>query len=164
MTGKSFFSAKVIAGLLGVGKRTVHRRALREGWQKRDDGYRLQYAVPRTLLPLCKSRPAAPSILCQASLIRELKRAAAVLGFVQARQRDPGRGVERALDSTVKDLRHLVAFSKGTLRHWIAGVERDGLAALGEHKAGRVGRKPARLEKMFRRLQPAPRPSKEGEI
>lgn len=150
MTDQPFFTARVIASALGVSQKSVHRRAKRESWQNRSDGYRVEYAVPRALRRLCKTRAGVPSILYQDRLIRELSRAAAVLGFVQEMRRDPRGGVEHVLDATVKNFHHLISFSKSSLRGWIAGVERDGLPALKERKAGHVGRKSARLERILR--------------
>lgn len=41
-----FFRARDISSALGVGKRTVHRRARRERWPKRRAGNRFLYAPP----------------------------------------------------------------------------------------------------------------------
>ena len=87
-----------------------------------------------------------PPIWDQPRTIRELLRASAVLGFCHRVQHDPKHGIERALQETVSDFRHLVTISTRTLRAWVSAVERGGLAALSEKKIGRVGRKSSRLE------------------
>ncbi|HXR47599.1 MAG TPA: hypothetical protein VN784_09180 [Candidatus Limnocylindrales bacterium] len=149
---KLFFTARVIADALRVSQKTVHRRARRENWPARSNGYRIEYRVPRSVLRLCQASASSPipSILYQPARIRELKRAAAVLGFVLEMQRDPQRGIEWTLQATVKRFKHLMRFSVGILRRWVSGVEGGGVAALAEHKAGRVGRKAARLDKILR--------------
>ena len=146
----SFFPAHVIASVLKVTHKTVHSRARRENWPSRPHGNRVEYAPPRPLLHLCQELEPVPSILYQQTRIRELRRAATVLGYVLEMQRNPQRGVERALLATVKKFRHLMPFSVTALRRWVAGVEQKGLLALQERKLGCVGRKAFRLEKMLR--------------
>lgn len=147
---KSFFPARVVSDALNVSQKSVHRRAKREGWPRRQRGYRVEYAVPHGLLRACQGRTPIPSILYQPARIRELKRAAAVLGYALEIQRNPERGVEKALVATVRQFKHLMRFSVSALREWISADERSGLAGLQEHKLGRVGRKAARLEKILK--------------
>lgn len=147
---KSFFTAHALADALNVSQKSIHRLAKREGWPSRTRGYRVEYAVPRQVWQACRGLPPATSILYQPARIRELKRAVAIFGYVRQMQRNPQRGTEWALEATVKDFQHLMRFSTSALRQWISGIERGGLAALHEHKAGRVGRKSGRLERILR--------------
>lgn len=147
---KSFFTAHAIADALNVSQKSIHRQAKREGWPSRTRGYRVEYAVPRQVWQACRALPPATSILYQPARIRELKRAVAVFGYVRQMQRNPQRGIEWALQTTIKDFQHLMTFSVGALRQWISAVELGGVAALAEHKAGHVGRKAALLNKILR--------------
>ena len=146
---KSFFPARVISAVAGGCSRTARRRAQREGWPKRRRGNLLEFAVPRELRRRCEAVSPLPPIWDRPRTIRELLRAAAVLGFCRRVQRDPKQGVERALRETVSDFRRLTKFSPRILRRWIAAVERDGLSALCERKIGVVGRKSTRLERVL---------------
>lgn len=143
---KTFFSARVISSAIGVSQKTIHRRAQRQRWPKQERGHRVEYKVPHRLRRACEALDPVPSIWEQSRTLRELLRAAAVLAYCRRVQRDSKRGIERALRETVSDFRHILKFSPGALRQWISAVERDGLAALREHKIGRVGRKSSRLE------------------
>ncbi len=145
-SGKFFFPASVIAAAVKVTSKTAHRRAKREQWAKRQRGNHFEYAVPARLHGSCAAVAPAPAIFDQARTLRELMRAAAVLGFCLRVHRNPTHGIERALRDTASDFRHLHKFSPTALRRWIRATERGGLTALREQKAGRVGRKSNRLE------------------
>lgn len=145
-SSKSFFPARVISSVAGCCSKTVKRHALREGWPKRQRGNHFEYGVPHSLRRRCMTLAPVPPIWDQPRTIRELLRASAVLGFCHRVQHDPKHGIERALQETVSDFRHLVTISTRTLRAWVSAVERGGLAALSEKKIGRVGRKSSRLE------------------
>ncbi len=147
---KQFFTAAQLVSGLQVSAKTIRRRARRENWPKRQRGYRVEFRPPPRVRRLCEASTPVPAIFHQPARIRELKRAAAVLGFVQEMQRNPQRGIERALAATVKNFQHLLPFSVRALRQWIHAVEQGGLAALAEHKVGRVGRKSGRLERILR--------------
>jgi len=147
---KQFFTAAQIVSGLQVSAKTIHRRARREGWPKRQRGYRVEYRPPARVRRLCEASTPATAIFYQPARIRELKRAAAVLGFVLEMQRNPQRGIERALAATEKNFQHLLPFSVRALRQWIHAVEQLGLAGLAEHKLGNVGRKSARLHKILK--------------
>ena len=147
---KSYFPTKAIAHAMSVSQKTVRNRADQESWPKRSFGYRIEFRVPRRLQRSCQASAPIPSILFQPRLIRELKRGTVVLGFVLEMERNPQRGVEWALQATVKDFQHLLRFSVSALRRWVSGVAQKGLLALQERKAGRVGRKSFRLAKMLK--------------
>jgi len=147
---KRFFTAAQIISGLQVTAKTVHRRARRENWPRRQRGYRVEYLPPPRVRRLCEASAPVPAIFHQEDRIRELKRGAAVLGFVLEMERNPQRGIERALAATVKNFSHLMPFSVRALRQWICAVEHGGLAALAEHKIGRVGRKSARLHRILK--------------
>jgi hypothetical protein len=146
---KSFFPARVISSVVGGCSRTARRRARREGWPLRQRGNLFEYEVPRNLRRRCAALSPVPPIWDQPRTIRELLRAAAILGFCRRIQRNPRHGIERALQETASDFRHLLKFSTRTLRAWISAVERGGLTALREQKVGRVGRKSNRLESVL---------------
>lgn len=112
-------------------------------------GNRAKYSVPRHLVARLKQSAPALSIFEQGETIRALNRACAVRGFIQEMQRNPKQGIERALNITVSRFQRLTPLSVRALRRWIQNVERDGLGALHENKAGRVGRRAAELHKML---------------
>ena len=142
--GKAFFTAAQIGDFLQVSKHTARQRARREGWPARKIGNRVEFAPPANLRPADAPLP-VPALIFQTDKIRELKRAAAVLGFIEEMQLHPHRGIERALAATALNFSHIFPFTSRALRAWISTVERAGLAGLRENKLGRVGRKAARL-------------------
>lgn len=146
---QKFFPARIISEADGACSKTIHRRATREGWPKVKRGNRLEYAPPRRLRRSCAALVKITPIWQQPRTLRELLRAAAVLGFCLRVQRKPAQGTRVALKETSADLRRLFRFSPTALARWVAGVERNGLPALRENKLGRVGRKSARLERIL---------------
>ena len=115
--GKVFFTAAQIGDFLQVSKHTARQRARREGWPARKIGNRVEFAPPANLRPADAPLP-VPAIIFQEATIRELKRAAAVLGYVQALQCNPKRGIERALVATSKNFAALLPFTARALRAW----------------------------------------------
>lgn len=148
-TKERIFPARVIAEASGVSVSSVRRRAQRESWPRRRRGNRVEYGVPRHLLCRCRSLSDGPSIFDQPKTLRELKRAAAVLGFVFEMLKHPRLGTEKTLKLTTARYWPLMRFSPRQLRRWVAAVEREGITALQERKRGRVGRKSARLERIL---------------
>lgn len=129
---------------------TVHSRAKREGWPARLVGNRTDYRPPQGLARFDDLGSPLPSLLYQPTRLRELKRAAVCLGFALELQRNPARGIERALAVTVRNFQRLLRFSPRALRRWVSAVEQRGLRGLEEQKLGRVGRKAVRLHKILR--------------
>jgi hypothetical protein len=148
-TDQTFYPARIISAAEGVCSRSVHRRASRERWPTAKRGNRLEYAPPRRLRRSCAALVKVTPIWQQPRTLRELLRAAAVLGFCLRVRREPARGTRAAFRQTAADLRRLFKFSPTALERWVSGVARDGLAALRENKLGRVGRKSARLERIL---------------
>ena len=142
-----FLPATIIASANGVTAKTVHRQARRERWPLRRQGNRVKYIAPRGML---KAVNVKASPLDQPRLLRELLRAAAVAAFILEMQRNPKCGIERALSLTSEKFPRVFEFSPRALRRWVTLVEADGITALQEHKAGIVGRKSTRLERLLR--------------
>src|ERR1017187_5061921 len=83
-----FFSASVIAAAESTSNKSIHRRARREGWPARRRGNSLQYVPSRGMKVRCQKVLAPRTCLLDSErTLRELKRAAAVCGFVQTFQR-----------------------------------------------------------------------------
>ena len=99
---------------------------------------------------MLKAVNAKASLLENPRLLRELLRAAAVAAFILEMQRNPKLGIERALVITAGNFPRVFRFSARVLRRWVSLVEANGLSALQEHKAGVVGRKSMRLERILR--------------
>jgi hypothetical protein len=140
----NFFPARTIAKANRIAVDTVRYRARRGRWPVKWQGKRVKYLPPGRLQRLLK--PA----LNEQRLLRELLRAVAVAGFMLELRRNAKCGIERALIITASKYRHLFKFSPFALRRWVIAVQRGGLAALQERKAGVVGRKPFRLERILR--------------
>jgi len=146
---KLFFPSSVLAQVLDVDKSTVRRRAERENLPHRRQGNRDEFCPPRAVCRRCKGLSPASPIFDQARAMRELHRCAAVLGFLLELERNPRRGIERALKRTSSNFRHLMRFTPMSLRRWVTAVKRRGLAGLMERKVGVVGCKSARLERIL---------------
>jgi hypothetical protein len=145
-----FYTAGQIAKADGVTPNTIRRRARRERWPSQPHGKHVAYRAPQRLgRKIFAVRPVF-SILNDVEILRALDRAAAVNGFIREMKRDTKCGIERALDLTVSNFRHLMPFSVRALRCWINNVVRGGLGALHERKAGRVGRRARELHKVLK--------------
>ncbi|MGH7942405.1 MAG: hypothetical protein ACREFR_15160 [Limisphaerales bacterium] len=145
----NFFPAQAISNAAGVSVKTLRRRAQREQWPLVRQGKRVLYQPPYRLQKLLG--PVLPSHFWnQPRAMRELLRAVAVAGFALELQRNAKSGIELALKTTPGKYRRLFEFSPRALRRWVVLVSRGGLAALEERKAGIVGRKPTRLERILR--------------
>jgi hypothetical protein len=147
---KRFFPASRIARAAEVCSKTIRRRALREKWEVRERGRRREFVPPRSLRRELGSATRPLSIFDNERLLAALRRAVAVYGFVQEARRNPLKGIERALKATPENFTRLFKFSSTALRRWKTAVEQRGLAALEDHRAGKSGRKSARLEKILR--------------
>ena len=140
----NFFPAKTIANAAGICIETARARARRKRWPLRWQGKRVKYRPPYRLQKMIK--PAFD----EQRILRECLRAAAVAGFLLEMRRNARVGIEQALEVTASKYRHLFKFAPRALRRWVSLVQRGGVAALQEHKAGVVGRKPMRLEGILR--------------
>ena len=145
-----FLPAQILATAKGVAAVTIHRQARRERWPSRWEGNQLLYKSPRGVARNVKSISYRPSLLNQPRVLRELLRAAAVAAFILEMRRNPKCGIERALVLTSEKFPRVFEFSPRALRRWVSLVEADGITALQEHKAGIVGRKSTRLERILR--------------
>jgi hypothetical protein len=146
---KLFFPVRTISAVLAVCPQTAQRRAQRKGWPRRQRGNRFEFCVPGRLRGKCQALSPLPRIFDQPRTLTELKRATAVLGFCLRIKRNPKLKFERALQLTVSDFKHLFQFSTFALRRWALAVERYGVMALHDNRAGHSGRKSARLEKIL---------------
>jgi hypothetical protein len=146
---KPFYTAGTIARSKGVDAKTIRLRARRERWQSRRQGNRVEYRVPFDLAKSLKGISPKLSLADQPRALRELLRAAAVASFILELRRNPRYGVERALAVTASNFRRVFKFSVRGLRYWVSAVEASGIAGLKEHKAGVVGRKSSRLERIL---------------
>lgn len=147
---KTFFPARTIAKAERIAVDTIRYRARRGRWPAKWQGKRVKYRPPGRLQKLLKPALAAQPFLNEQRLFRELLRAAVVAGFMLELRHNAKCGIERALIVTASKYRHLFKFSPFALRRWVVAVQRGGLAALQERKAGVVGRKPMRLERILR--------------
>ena len=145
-----FYTAGQIARVAGVTANTIRRRAARERWPAQPLGNCVAYRAPRRLgRKIFAVRPIF-AILNDSETLRALDRAAAVNGFIREMKRNSKCGIERALSLTVSKFGHLMPLSVRALRRWINNVARDGVRALHEHKAGRVGRRAKDLNKILK--------------
>jgi|SRR5208282_6125327 len=147
-TGGKWRTARQIALALGVYKKAVHRKALREQWPVQKVGNRLLYRVPHSLRrrlgpspqPAAGGTfpPAVPPVE-RARLLRAWFRFKAVceLENLIALRVPP----ERALLQVARIFRFRT--SQSSLRKWQDAFRHGGFQGLQEHKAGRVGRKPS---------------------
>jgi hypothetical protein len=139
-----FFPARTIAKARRTNVNKVRYQARRERWPVKRQGKRVEYKPPFRLQKQL-SNP-----LNEPRLLRELLRAAAVAGFMLEMRRNARIGIEQALVTTASRYRRVFQFSARALRRWLSLVQRNGLAGLQERKAGTVGRKPMRLERILR--------------
>ena len=139
MPAPEFETAQVLAAIFGVSTKTIHRRALREGWAVRFVKNRLFYAVPRG----SGSSPGNPFPLSITDARRaELRRVRWRFEALDELERrvSSGVGAEAAL-SQVADLVRFQC-SASSLRRWQKAFASFGLVGLLDHKLGRSGRKP----------------------
>jgi len=144
----SHFPAATIAEAAGTYKRAVHRRALRENWQREFNGNQFVFAPPRKLLAKCRAiaRLVQPRGLRLSSVTPERRAESLRIKFrmeavlLLAAALDSGEPHEAAL----RRVAHVVSFqvSPRSLRRWFAAFEEHGVSGLAESKRGVVGRKP----------------------
>ncbi|MGH8022438.1 MAG: hypothetical protein ACRED1_02570 [Limisphaerales bacterium] len=146
----NFFPARAIAKVERVSVHTIRYRAGREQWPSQWQGNRVRYMPPLRLRKLLGSIAPARPFCGEPRVLRELLRAAAVAACVLEMRRNAQCGIERALTTTASKYRHVFKFSPRALRRWVSLVSGGGLAALQERRAGIVGRKPMRLERILR--------------
>jgi len=145
---QDFFGAALIALAARISKKTVHRRAAREGWRRRQDGNAFVYQVPRALLGKClalagESGPRGLSGETvtperRAEALRIVHRLLACLLL--------GSAIEAGSphESSLNRVARVASFrcSPRSLRRWFKAFAARGTAGLAERKRGRVGRKP----------------------
>ena len=155
------FTAAEIATSLGVSKKTIHRRAVEEGWPVVQSRNRFMYDPPADVAQHCipdlmddvLSAPSDPSSSPSPAPVRLTDihdptqservrwREAAVLEYLRTRSNS---GAERALAGAVaKSLTDHpgMSISVRSLRRWAAAYEALGIDGLVEQKLGRSGRK-----------------------
>jgi DNA-binding CsgD family transcriptional regulator len=134
------FKPSTIAQAAGRSTKWVFRRAVIEGLRRRPVGpARVLFEAPRGLQAKCAAL--LPRHYDLARLMRELHRAAAVLGFLRILDKQTYVGREAALEMTRREFVVIHKFSTVQLRRWVKQATQHGLAGLMDRRPGRSGRK-----------------------
>jgi hypothetical protein len=144
----NFFSASIIARAANCHHRTIHRRATRAAWPRRQNGNLFEYQPPRALHAKClliSRRTKAVGLRAfdigaerRAEVFRAHNRFAALCGLEIALEN--GMQIERALARVGRDF--TFHCSPRNLRKWQRRFSKEGFAGLLEKKRGYSGRKP----------------------
>jgi hypothetical protein len=140
-----FFAARLIAQVLKRDKKTVMRRAAREGWPQRRRGNAMEFQPPRGLRAKCLAltrrsgsyglRDLLIPAARRAEIFRATCRFDALCGLQLAVA--SGEPIERALIRVARDFTFHA--SPSSLRLWQRRFARAGFASLLESKLGRSG-------------------------
>jgi hypothetical protein len=152
-----FYSGAIIAKALGVHKKTIHRTAVKAGWNKRNLGYRWEYQPPLSILSRVwengKNIPSRNSQKRKLSVrfeeIFDSKQTEKILLREMAVQIlheivEKGTPKEKALLRVLELMRRFPTLKLNqvnTLRNWEKAYSQNGIDGLVEQKLGRVGRK-----------------------
>lgn len=145
--GVETFRARDIAAALRIDKKTVHARALREGWKMRREGNRWQYNPPPKIKALVAQSMGRQTTLQFLDLPDDSRQRQAVLCREQAVKlvaRFKKLGTARARRKAIKSIRTShpgFKISTSSLRRWEAAYAAKGIDGLVEKKFGNVGRK-----------------------
>ena len=129
-----YFKASVIARVLGVGTKRVHRLARREKWPAKRNGLRVAYSPPQSVAQKCGET--APPSYDRGCLLIDLRRAFAVYLVVTFLKNNPAFGREMAADRVALQMEELNLKPKQIL-DWLRAAERGGLVALMSARRGR---------------------------
>lgn len=142
-----YFSAAVIARVVGCCAKTIKRRAAAAGWPQQSKGNRLEFIPPRALQAKCLAEPQLAaraglrdlpiSTAMHAEVYRANNRYAAVCGLEAALQ--AGVKIEIALARVSRAFTFTV--SPRSLRMWKKSFSAKGFTGLQETKRGNSGRK-----------------------
>ncbi len=151
-----FYSGAKIAKALGVHKKTIHRKAVKAGWDKRNLGYRWEYSPPLSILSKVwengKNIPSRSSKRRKLSIrlediydSKQIERIRLREMAVQMLHDFVEKSIpkEKALLQVPELMRRFqsLKIGVGSLRQWEKNYKEHGIDGLVEQKLGRVGRK-----------------------
>ena len=139
-----FHCARELARLAGRSAKTIHRMAMREGWQFVQRGNRRLYVAPERLIGSpapASSAPAALRLAISPSDRALFRRAA--LRFLALLEMEAAVSAGQTIEQAIQELSDSFHFScsPSALRRWAQTFAQEGFAGLLEHKRGRVGRR-----------------------
>lgn len=155
VTGPTYIRGSMIAAALGLTKKTIHARALREGWPWCQNGNRYEYQPPDDLVARCLSlapgQGTGPTITvrfpdlahsskARATVLWREQAVQAVLILLAERRSPIAKAHARA--AVVADFSSQLAISIRSLERWEVLYHQFGLDGLVDQKRGRVGKKP----------------------